>query len=242
MQPNDPTRPGIDPRRIIEQHGVEALAALLSEVGYIPQRRILKDLKHSLRSRKPLLIEGPRGGGKTELAEALARACNLTQFYLQGTEELTLADVLYSWDRDEQREFVHEERQAGTPRIERQAKKYSREFLILGEALGAFDYAATAEVPPILIVDEADKLTEKVEDMLLQLLGRGWASVPRIKGNIGVISPSKWPIVMMLSNNIRHELSAPLRSRCIYNWLEPPTPLEEVCILHSQVPAASAKL
>ncbi|MDQ3254152.1 MAG: MoxR family ATPase [Acidobacteriota bacterium] len=242
MQPNDPSRPSIDPRQVIEHHGVEGLATLLSAVGYIPQRRILRDLKHSLRSRKPLLIEGPRGGGKTQLAEALAEACNLTTFYLQGTEELTLADVLYSWDREEQRELVEEERRAGTSRAERQAKKYTREFLILGEALGAFDYAGSAEVPPILIIDEADKLTEKIEDMLLQLLGRGWASVPRLRCNIGVTDPGRWPVVIILSNNIRHELSAPLRSRCIYHWLEPPTPLEEVCILHTRVPEASPSL
>ncbi len=102
---------------------------LLSEVGYIPQRRILKDLRNSLRSRKPLLIEGPRGGGKTELAEALAAACNLTTFYLQGTEDLTLADVLFSWDAQEQRELVREEQLRGTPRDVRQRMKYSREFL-----------------------------------------------------------------------------------------------------------------
>lgn len=242
MQPIDPTRPSIDPRRVINEGGVEGLAALLSQTGYVPQRRILTDLKHSLRSRKPLLVEGPRGGGKTELAEALAGGCNLAQFYLQGTEELTLADVLYSWDREEQRELVEEERRAGTPRDERQAKKYTREFLILGEALGAFDYAASADVPPILIIDEADKLTEKIEDMLLQLLGRGWASVPRLRCNIGVADPERWPVVIILSNNIRHELSAPLRSRCIYNWLEPPTPAEEVRILHTRVPGASPRL
>ncbi len=242
MQPNDPTRQSIDPRRVIESEGVEGLAALLTGVGYVPQRRVLTDLKHSLRSGKPLLIEGPRGGGKTELAEALARGCNLTQFYLQGTEELTLADVLYSWDRDEQRELVREELKSGTPRAERQSKKYSREFLILGEALGAFDYASREEVPPVLIIDEADKLTEEIEDMLLQLLGRGWASVPRVKGIIGVTDTSKWPVVILLSNNIRHELSAPLRSRCIYNWLEPPTKLEEVRILRSQVPSVGPRL
>ncbi len=242
MKLKDASRASIDPRCVIEGQGIDGLAMLLSEVGYVPQRRILKDLRNSLRSRKPLLIEGPRGGGKTELAEALAAACNLTVFYLQGTEELTLADVLYSWDREEQRELVREERHKGTAREERQRMKYSREFLILGEALGAFDYAEREEVPPILIIDEADKLTEKIEDMLLQLLGRGWASVPRIEGNIGVTDPAKFPIVMLLSNNIRHELSAPLRSRCIYNWLEPPTPLEEVRILKKRVPEADPTL
>ena len=63
---------------------MDALADMLASTGYIIQRRILIDLAHTLRSRKPWLIEGPRGGGKTALAEALAKACNLSTFYLQG--------------------------------------------------------------------------------------------------------------------------------------------------------------
>jgi len=242
MQPNDPTRPSINPRQVIEARGVDALAELLAATGYIVPRRILTDLKHSLRSRKPLLIEGPRGGGKTGLAEALAEACNLTTFYLQGTEELTLADLLYSWDREEQREFVREERERGTPVAEIRARKWARQFLTLGEALGAFAYAAQSDVPPIFILDEVDKLTAIIEDMLLQLLGRGFASVPRLEGTIGVTEKSQWPIVILLSNNIRHELSEPLRSRCIYCWMEPPTAREEVLILRRRVPAAPAHL
>jgi len=221
---------------------LDTLARLLEGAGYVIQGRILVDLRNALRSRKPLLVEGPRGGGKTELAEALARACNLTTFYLQGTEELTLADVLYGWDSEEQREMVREERAAGAPVEEIRARKWSREFLTLGEVLGAFDYASREEDPPILILDEVDKLTERVEDMLLQLLGRGYASVPRLRGNIGVTDRTRWPVVMMLSNDIRHELSEPLRSRCVYSWLEPPTPLQEVRILRRRVPHASPAL
>lgn len=152
------------------------------------------------------------------------------------------SEVLFDWDREEQGDMVEEERQAGTPRHERQAKKYTREFLILGEALGAFDYASRAPVPPILICDEVDKFTERIEDMLLQLFGRGWASVPRLDRNIGTFDPDRWPIVILLSNDIRHELSAPMRSRCIYSWLDAPTPLEEVAILYTRVPEARPEL
>lgn len=239
---NDTTQPGIDPRRVIEERGIESLAAMLVGARYRPKPRMLRDLAHSLRSGKPWLIEGPRGGGKTALAEAVASACNLPTFYLQGTEELTRAEVLFDWDREEQRDMVVEERRAGTPRAARQAKKYTREFLILGEALGAFDYAARSPVPPILICDEVDKFTTKIEDMLLQLFGRGWASVPRLNCNIGTFDPERWPIVILLSNDIRHELSAPLRSRCVYSWLDAPTPLEEIGVLYTRVPEAHPAL
>src|SRR5215475_6580426 len=169
------SKPSIDPREEIEREGVEALADLLAGSGYIIQRRALIDLAHALRSRKPLLIEGPRGGGKTALAESLAQGCNLTSFYLQGMDDLTMADVLYSWDREAQTQMVRQELAAGTSLSEAQAKQFSREYLILGEALAAFEYARLNNNTPVLIIDEADKLTEKIEDMLLQLLGRGLA-------------------------------------------------------------------
>jgi MoxR-like ATPase len=235
------SKPSIDPREVIERDGAHGLADLLADAGYIIQRRALIDLAHALRSRKPLLIEGPRGGGKTALAESLALACNLTSFYLQGMDDLTIADVLYSWDREAQTQMVRQELAAGTPLSEAQAKQFSREYLILGEALAAFDYAEMYFDPPVLILDEADKLTEKIEDMLLQLLGRGCAHVPRF-GNIGVSDRSRWPIVILLSNDIRHDLSSPLRSRCIFTWLDPPTPREEVRILHARAPMASPEL
>jgi MoxR-like ATPase len=241
MQSHDPTLPSVDPRLLIERDGISALAELLASTGYIIQRRILVDLAHCLSSRKPWLIEGPRGGGKTALAEALAKACNLSTFYLQGMDELTLADVLYSWDREAQTQMVRQELAAGTSLKEAQGRQFTRDYLILGEALAAFDYASSSKTLPVLIIDEADKLKEKIEDMLLQLLGRGWAHVPRF-GNIGVSASKLWPIVILLSNDIRHDLSAPLRSRCLFSWLEPPTPREEVRILRARVPEARPDL
>jgi MoxR-like ATPase len=241
MVPHDPNLPSVDPRLLIESDGTDALSDLLSQVGYVIQQRMLMDLKHVLRSGKPWLIEGPRGGGKTALGEALARACNLPCFYLQGMQGLTLDDVLYCWDREGQNQWVRQATASGQLLAAARADQWSREYLVLGEALGAFDFAARSEITPILIIDEADKLQEHIEDMLLQLLGRGWAHVPRF-GDIGIRDNRNWPVVILLSNDIRHDLSPPLRSRCLYSWLEPPTPSEEVRILRARVPVASPKL
>jgi MoxR-like ATPase len=237
----DPNKESVDPRRALDSGGRGAVAVLLAQAGYVIQGPLLVDLAHALRSRKPLLIEGPRGGGKTALAEALAKACNLTTFYLQGMEGLTIADVLYSWDREAQTQMVKQELAAGVGLKEAQEKQFTREYLILGEALGAFEYAGKHEDTPVLIIDEADKLNEKIEDMLLQLLGRGWAHIPRF-GEIGVRDVARWPIVFLLSNDIRHDLSAPLRSRCLFTWLDPPTPREEVRILRARFNEASPDL
>src|SRR5262249_9469629 len=233
--------PSIVPREVMEREAARAFANLLAGAAYIIQRRALIDLAHALRSRKPLLVEGPRGGGKTALAESLAQGGNLTSFYLQGMDDLTMADALYSWDREAQTQMVRQELAAGSSLSEALVSHFARKSLILGEALDAFNYANMSSAPPVLIIDEADKLTEKIEDMLLQLLGRGCAHVPRF-GNVGVSDRSRWPIVILLSNDIRHDLSSPLRSRCLYTWLDPPTPREEVRILHARAPMASRNL
>ena len=241
MQPNDPNLPTISPRLLLMESGEEALAHLLRSTGYVIQRGMLRDLAHVLRNCLPWLIEGPRGGGKTALAEALAAACNLPVYYLQGMEGLTLADVLYDWDREGQTQWVRQSTAAGLSFAEGRAGQWSREFLKLGEALAAYEHAAQDEVVPILICDEFDKVSEKLEDMLLQLFARGYAHVPRF-GEIGVRDQRRWPVVILLSNDQRHDLSAPMRSRCLYSWLPPPSPREEARILKARCPQVPRRL
>src|SRR6266566_8290189 len=107
MIPSDANRPVIDPRQLVRDHGREALAELVArESGYIFQTRSLKDLCQSLRSGMPLLTEGERGGGKTEMVDALAYACNRPYFELQGMDGLKLNDILFEWDEKGQNNFV----------------------------------------------------------------------------------------------------------------------------------------
>jgi MoxR-like ATPase len=235
MQPNDPNLPAINPRLLLADQGEDALADLLRGASYVIQRPMLRDLAHALRNCLPWLVEGPRGGGKTALAEALAGACNLPVYYLQGMEGLTLADVLYDWDREAQTQWVRQMVATGRSFEEARASQWTREFLILGEALAAYERAARGGVIPVLICDEFDKVSEKIEDMLLQLFARGYAHIPRF-GEIGVRDQTRWPVAVLLSNDHRHDLSAPMRSRCLYSWLPPPTPREEARILQTRCP------
>src|SRR5215216_6520841 len=230
----------INPRQVVRHGGAAALAELLAGTGYMVQERLLNDLVQAIRKGRPHLIEGERGSGKTALAEALAEACNLAMFYLQGMEGLTLEDVLYSWDREGQSQFVRQAIASGMKLVEARAQQGGADYLLFGEALGAFEYAARTGKVPILIVDEVDKLQDRIEDMLLQLFGRGYAHVPRY-GDVGEKDPARWPIVVLLSNDIRHDLSAPMRSRCVYTWMDMPSAREEVAILHARVPEASAE-
>jgi MoxR-like ATPase len=235
MQQNDPNLPAINPRLLLADQGEGALADLLCEVGYVIQRPMLRDLAHALRNYLPWLIEGPRGGGKTALAEALAVACNLPLYYLQGMEDLTLADVLYDWDRAAQTQWARQMVAAGHRLEDARESQWSRDFLMLGEALAAYERGAQGDVIPVLICDEFDKTTEKIEDTLLQLFARGYAHIPRY-GEIGVRDRARWPVVILLSNDQRRDLSSPMRSRCLYSWLSSPTPREEARILQTQCP------
>src|SRR5438105_19583 len=246
MIPSDPHRPVIDPRRLVREHGREALAEVVScESVYLLQLRPLKDLCQSLRSGMPLLAGGERGGGKTEMVDALAYSCNRPYFELQGMDDLKLKDILFEWDEQGQNNFVA---QAVTSRQfdleEARRQQWRREFLNLGEILKAYDYLASTGVVPVVKLDEFEKLPQVCQAFFYQLFTDGNASVPRLtenNGHIGVGKNDEKPIVVLTSNN-QYVVHAPLRSRCIYTKVRLPTDLEEARILHSRVPSASPAL
>jgi len=246
MIPSDPTRVVIDPRRLVREQGREALANLVArESGYIFQLRPLKDLCLSLKSGMPLLAEGERGGGKTEMVDALAYSCNRPYFELQGMDDLTLKDILFEWDQPAQNNFVLQA--VATNELSLQEARngqWRREFLNLGEILKAYDDLATTGIVPIVKLDEFEKLPQVCQAFFYQLFTDGHASVPRLienRGHIGVGKDGEKPIVILTSNN-QHVVHPPLRSRCVYTKVRLPTDIEEARILHSRIPAASPGL
>ena len=246
MIPADPNRPMIDPRDLIARHGRDALAELVArESGYIFQMRPLKDLCQSLKTGMPLLAEGERGGGKTELVDALAYSCNRPLFELQGMDDLKLKDILFEWDEQGQNNFVLQAINNSALTLEDARRlQWKREFLILGEVLKAYDYLASTGIVPIVKLDEFEKLPQVCQAFFYQLFTDGHASVPRLienNGHIGVGKNDEKPIVILTSNN-QHVVHAPLRSRCIYTKVRLPTDIEEIKILHSRVPAAPPDL
>lgn len=245
MELRDPNKPSIDPRRLVREVGNQALAKMLAATGYIPQSHTLSDVALALRQYHPILFGGPRGSGKTALGEALAQGCNLSLFYVPGVEGLTAGEVLGSWRTQAQERAIEQLIQSGTDPQAARALTWTEEFFERGEFLDAFAYAEQAaerkEPPPVLIVDEAEKLELKIQNVLLQPLARGWANIPKLAGVIGVRQREHRPIVMLTSNNLKM-LSEPLRSRCFVTWMDLPTPEEEVRILRARVPQASAYL
>lgn len=246
MIPSDPNREVIDPRRLVRAHGREALAELVArESGYIFQLRPLKDLCQALMSGMPLLAEGERGGGKTEMVNALAYSCNRPYFELQGMDDLKLKDILFEWDEAGQDKFVLQAVETNQLSLDKaRSEQWRKEFLNLGEILKAYDYLAATGIVPILKLDEFEKLPSACQAFFYQLFTDGHASIPRLaenSGHIGVRKDQEKPIVILTSNNQR-VVHAPLRSRCIYTKVRLPTDREEVCILHSRVPDASVSL
>src|SRR5882762_2024695 len=246
MIPSDSHREVIDPRRLVREHGHDALAALVaSETGYIFQLRPLKDLCQSLKSGMPLLAEGERGGGKTEMVDALAYACNRPYFELQGMDGLKLNDILFEWDEQGQNNFVLQAVSSKELSLaEARRQQWRKEFLTLGEILKAYDYLATTGVVPIVKLDEFEKLPQVCQAFFYQLFTDGHASIPRLSesnGYIGVGKNDERPIVVLTSNN-QHIVHAPLRSRCIYTKVRLPTDHEEARILLSRVPLAEPAL
>src|SRR6266536_2122374 len=220
MIPSDQHREVIDPRRLISEHGREALAELVARgAGYIFQLRALKDLCQSLKSGMPLLAEGERGGGKTEMVDALAYACNRPYFELQGMDDLRLRDILFEWDEQGQNKFVIQSVETKELTLEEaRRQQWRKEFLNLGEILKAYDYLSTTGVVPIVKLDEFEKLPSVCQAFFYQLFTDGHASVPRLsesQGHIGVGKDDEKPIVILTSNN-QHIVHAPLRSRCVY--------------------------
>jgi MoxR-like ATPase len=246
MIPPDPDRQVIDPRLLVRESGRDALAELVaSESGYIFQLRPLKDLCQSLKSGMPLLAEGERGGGKTEMVDALAYACNRPYFELQGMDGLKLNDILFEWDDQGQNSFVLQAVSSKELSLEEaRRQQWRKEFLTLGEILKAYDYLATTGVVPIVKLDEFEKLPQACQAFFYQLFTDGHASIPRLSennGHIGVGKTYDKPIVILTSNN-QHIVHPPLRSRCVYTKVRLPTDLEEARILHSRVPIAPAHL
>jgi MoxR-like ATPase len=241
----DSQRPSIDPRRLVRECGKQALAEALAATGYIPQSHTLSDVALALRQYHPILFGGPRGSGKTSLGEALAQGCNLSLFYVPGVEGLTSNEVLGGWRQRAQERAIEQSIRGGTDAKIARTLVWTDEFYERGEFLEAFAYAKEAsdrnEPPPVLIVDEVEKLELKIQNLLLQPLARGWANVPKLEGVIGVRRREHMPIVALTSNNLKL-LSEPLRSRCFVTWMELAKPEEEVRILCARVPQAGPYL
>ena len=208
-----------------QPQSVEEIAAGLRGVGYLPGESTALVSFLATKLGKPVLVEGPAGVGKTELAKALSRYLERTLVRLQCYEGLDEAKALYEWNYRKQ--LLRIQTEAGDASWQDvQDDIFGEEFLLPRPLMTAI---ASAE-PVVLLIDEIDKTDQEFEAMLLELLSDFQISIPEL----GRIEARTQPVVLLTSNNTR-ELTEALKRRCLYLWLDYPD-LEhelEIVRLHS---------
>ncbi len=212
---------------------IARIQQLLAGQGYVADRAIATSVYLSITLRKPLLIEGAAGVGKTEVAKVMARALNTELIRLQCYEGLDATTALYEWNY--QKQLLHIRLSEGGDRsvTEREAEIFSDAFLLKRPLLNAI----TRDRAPVLLVDEIDRADTEFEAFLLEVLSDFQVSIPEI----GTITAKTTPQVVLTSNRTR-ELGDALRRRCLYLWIDYPTFEKELEIVHRKVPGLDGRL
>jgi len=204
----------------------------LRSAGYLPDERISSVVYLGDRLGKPVLVEGPAGTGKTELAKSVAALTGRRLIRLQCYEGLDEAKALYEWNYSKQLLRIQAER-TGHERAdwsELQADIFGEEFLLARPLLAAI----RAPDPVVLLIDEIDKTDQEFEAMFLELLSDFQLSIPEL----GRFEARTRPVVLLTSNNTR-ELTEALKRRCLYLWLDYPTLEHELEIVRLHTPELS---
>jgi MoxR-like ATPase len=208
---------------------VAELAAGLRTVGYLPGESTALVSFLATRLGKPVLVEGPAGVGKTELAKALAKHLGRELVRLQCYEGLDEAKALYEWNyRKQLLRIQAEASDTGWDAV--QEDIFGEEFLLARPLMTAI----ASEKPVVLLIDEIDKTDQEFEAMLLEVLSDFQISIPEL----GRVSSRTHPLVLLTSNNSR-ELTEALKRRCLYLWLDYPELEHELEIVRLHVPELS---
>jgi MoxR-like ATPase len=207
---------------------------MLEEQVYIADAAIATALYLSMALGKPLLIEGPAGVGKTEIAKALANALQTRLIRLQCYEGLDATTSLYEWNYPKQLLHLKLEESSSASETEKEAMIFSEAFLLKRPLLQAITEHNRA---PVLLIDEIDRSDEEFEAFLLEVLSDYQVTIPEI----GSIKATHRPHVVLTSNRSR-DLSDALRRRCLYHWIDYPSLDKELEIVRAKVPGISMTL
>jgi MoxR-like ATPase len=230
-----------------EAKGPQSVAEVregLGEVGYLADEAAALVSYLAQRLGKPILVEGPAGVGKTELAKALSRSTERRLIRLQCYEGLDEAKALYEWNYRKQLLRIQAETGQAAPggAAEEAASGgwekarsdiFSDDFLLTRPLLEAI----STEDPVVLLIDEIDKTDQEFEAMLLEVLSDFQISIPEL----GVIEATTMPLVVLTSNNSR-ELTEALKRRCLYLWLDYPSVERELEIVRLHSPELDEEL
>jgi MoxR-like ATPase len=206
----------------------------MERLGYIADPAIATALFLAREMRRPLLIEGDAGVGKTEIAKVLARLLDTELIRLQCYEGLDVSTALYEWNYQRQMLRLRLAEQEGKAPGEIEDLIFGRAYLLERPLLRAI---TREEGPPVLLIDEVDRADDGFEAFLLEVLSDFQVTIPEL----GTIRAEHVPYVILTSNRTR-EIGDALRRRCLYLYIEHPSLDKEVRILRARVPGASARL
>lgn len=209
------------------------IRAMLSGQGYITDDAVGMAVFLSMQLQKPLLVEGPAGVGKTEIAKVMASALQTDLIRLQCYEGLDATHALYEWNYQRQLLHLKATEQSTQSVAEKEATIFGEDFLLKRPLLQAI----THHKKPVLLIDEIDRSDEEFESFLLELLSDWQITIPEI----GTIKATHIPQVILTGNRTR-ELSEALRRRCLYLYIDYPAFEKEWLIVKNKVPGIDDRL
>ena len=212
---------------------IDKISKLLLDQGYISDDSIAMSIHLSMLLQKPLLIEGPAGVGKTEIAKVMAKALDTELIRLQCYEGLDANQAIYEWNYQRQLLYLKMQEQSELSVQDKEATIFSKDFLMERPLLKSI----MAEKSQVLLIDEIDRADEEFESFFLELLSDWQITIPEI----GTVKAKSIPHVIVTGNRVR-ELSEALRRRCLYLWIDYPTFEKELEIVQSKLPDINEKL
>ena len=213
---------------------VDALIQSFEQLGYVTDRALATSVYLAMKLRKPLLIEGHAGLGKTEVAKVLAAMLGTRLIRLQCYEGLDVGAAVYEWNYQKQLLAIKIQEKTEQTVEEKEKHIFSKEFLLERPLLQSI---LAEEASPVLLIDEIDRADEAFEAFLLELLSDFQISVPEM----GTLKAKHIPYVILTSNRTR-ELSDALKRRCFYHWIDYPDFEKELRIVRARLPGVEEAL
>jgi MoxR-like ATPase len=226
-------RPGAESPVSAAVPDIQSVKQRLDAVDYLADDGLATALFLSLRLPQPLLLEGEAGVGKTEAAKALAAALDTELIRLQCYEGIDSSEALYEWNYP--RQLLRIRSSEATGRRFEEEELFGREFLTPRPLLQAIEHKGP--LPAVLLVDELDRADDDFEAFLFEMLAESSVTIPEI----GTIRASHPPAVVLTSNRTR-DLHDALKRRCLYHWIDYPSPAREVEIVRRRVPGTAEEL
>ena len=213
---------------------VDALIQSFEQLGYVTDRALATSVYLAMKLRKPLLIEGHAGLGKTEVAKVLAAMLGTRLIRLQCYEGLDVGAAVYEWNYQKQLLAIKIQEKTERTVEEKEKHIFGKEFLLERPLLQSI---LAEEASPVLLIDEIDRADEAFEAFLLELLSDFQISVPEM----GTLKAKHIPYVILTSNRTR-ELSDALKRRCFYHWIDYPDFEKELRIVRARLPGVEEAL